>query len=130
MEDFEELPKMAGWHEAPLVPTSTLTFADVKPNHTIVFHRTNDKGWVTGDKVGELDFNGDVMKFEGSADESAKIFFDFIAKYFDQRLKDERAKELEACCELLEGMHAASTGSHNYYLWAANELRKLRKGAV
>jgi hypothetical protein len=37
-----------------------------------------------------------------------------------------RQTELEACCELLEGMHACSTGSHNYYLHAANELRKLR----
>lgn len=39
----------------------------------------------------------------------------------------ERAKELDACCNLLEGMHAATDGSHNYYLHAANELRKLRK---
>lgn len=39
-----------------------------------------------------------------------------------------RQKELDACCDLLEGMHACSTGSHNYYLHAAVELRRLRKG--
>ena len=37
-----------------------------------------------------------------------------------------RQKELDACCDLLEGMHAATDGNHNYYLHAANELRKLR----
>ena len=39
-----------------------------------------------------------------------------------------RQKELDACCDLLEGMHAATTGSHNYYLHAAVELKRLRKG--
>lgn len=39
-----------------------------------------------------------------------------------------RQEELAACCDLLEGMHVASTGSHNYYLHAANELRRFRKG--
>lgn len=36
------------------------------------------------------------------------------------------AAEREACCNLLEGMHVAGTGSHNYYLHAATELRRLR----
>jgi len=36
------------------------------------------------------------------------------------------AAEREACCDLLEGMHVAGTGSHNYYLHAATELRRLR----
>ena len=39
-----------------------------------------------------------------------------------------RQAELDACCDLLEGMHAATTGSHNYYLHAAVELKRLRKG--
>jgi hypothetical protein len=38
-----------------------------------------------------------------------------------------RQAELNACCDLLEGMHVATDGNHNYYLHAANELRKLRK---
>jgi hypothetical protein len=83
MEDFEHLPKMAGWHESELlVPTSQLKIADIKPNHNIVMH--NSQG-----EVGRLDFNGPAMIFEGDANESAKVFFDFVAQYFNQRLKDE-----------------------------------------
>ena len=41
-------------------------------------------------------------------------------------LEEARQAELKACCDLLEGMHAATDGNHNYYLHAANELRKLR----
>ena len=36
------------------------------------------------------------------------------------------AAERDGCCDLLEGMHVAGTGSHNYYLHAATELRRLR----
>ena len=122
-DDFEELPKMAGWHESNLtVPTAKFSIAAFKPNHNITFNNQENK------QVGTLDFNGPEMAFVGDADESAKVFFDFVSKYFDQRLKDEQTKELEACCELLEGMHAATDGNHNYYLHAANELRNLRKG--
>lgn len=125
MDDFDDLPKMAGWHESSLlVPTSKLSIGDFKPNHIMSFHGPD------GTVLGNLDFNGDALKFEGIAEESAKVLFDFAAKYFDQRLKDERAKELEACCDLLEGMHAATDGNHNYYLHAANELRNLRKGKL
>jgi hypothetical protein len=45
----------------------------------------------------------------------------------DDPLEKARQAELNACCDLLEGMHAATDGNHNYYLHAANELRKLRK---
>lgn len=37
-----------------------------------------------------------------------------------------RESELKACCDLLEGMHAVSTDRHNYWLYAANELKRLR----
>ena len=47
----------------------------VKPNYNIIFH--NNAG-----KVGELDFNGPAMVFSGNAEESAKVFFDLIAKLF------------------------------------------------
>lgn len=129
MDDFEELPKMAGWHESKLtVPAgATMSFAAVKPNHSFTFHQMDAQGWANGPRVGSLDFNGPEMIFEGNADESAKVFFGYLANHFQQRLKDERAKELDACCNLLEGMHAATDGNHNYYLHAANELRKLRK---
>jgi hypothetical protein len=54
------------------------------------------------------------------------VFIECVANAFHGRLEEERKSELEACCDLLEGMHAATDGNHNYYLHAANELRKLR----
>lgn len=88
MEDFEKLPKMAGWPGADItVPTSQLkTIESIKPNHTITFHNTPNG---SGDPVGILDFNGPYMKFEGNADESAVVFLNFVAEHFSQRLKDE-----------------------------------------
>ena len=59
MEDFDDLPKMAGWHEANLaVPKgSYLTFGNLKPNYNITFHRTNASGFNVGEPIGALDFN-------------------------------------------------------------------------
>ena len=83
MEDFEHLPKMAGWHESKLlVPTSKLQIADLKPNHNICFYNKDGE-------VARFNFNGPELKFTGNPDEGAKVFIDFAAKYFDQRLKDE-----------------------------------------
>ena len=102
-----------------------LSIGDIKPNYNITFHNNRDTGG-TGTMVGKLDFNGPEMVFEGDAAESAKVFIDWIAQAFKGRLQEERQAELDACCDLLEGMHAATTGSHNYYLHAAVELRRLR----
>lgn len=128
MEDFDDMPKMAGWHEAKLtVPADKhLSIGNLKPNYNITFHRNSD-GPSLGKPVGTLDFNGPELKFTGDAEESAKVFIDWIATAFKSRLEEERTKELEACCALLEGMHVATDGNHNYYLYAAVELRKLRK---
>ena len=127
MDDFEELPKMAGWHEANLVvPTDKMfTFNNLKPNYNITFHRVVEGR--NEDVIGKFDFNGPELVFEGDAAESAKVFVDWVANAFKGRLEEERAKELGACCDLLEGMHAATDGKHNYYLHASNDLRKLRK---
>ena len=129
MEDFDDMPKMAGWHESKLtVPEGQLiSFGPIKPNYNITFHRPGKDGWSNGEVIGALDFNGPEFKFTGDAEESAKMFIDWISTAFKGRLEEERAKELGACCDLLEGMHAATDGNHNYYLHAANELRKLRK---
>ena len=129
MEDFEHLPKMAGWHDTQLtVPEGQLlTIGNLKPNYNLTFHNNHDTSGV-GKQVGRMDFNGPEMVFEGDAAESAKVFIDWIATAFKGRLQEERDKELEACCSLLEGMHVATDGNHNYYLYAAVELRKLRKG--
>jgi hypothetical protein len=57
-----------------------------KPNYTISFYK-NEK------QIGALDFNGPTMTFEGDAEESAKVFFDFVAKSFAGRLEQERKRE-------------------------------------
>ncbi len=61
----------------------------------MTFHRD-------GKQIGVLDFNGPEMTFVGDADESAKVFFDFIAGWFKARLDQERADEREACAKLVE----------------------------
>jgi hypothetical protein len=106
------------------MPTGQLQIAEFKPDYNISFHRVVDGR--NGDVVGKLDFNGPELVFTGDADESAQVFIDWIANAFHGRLEQERKSELDACCDLLEGMHAATDGNHNYYLHAANELRKLR----
>ena len=71
----------------------TIDTKGYKQNYTVTF--TNDKGY-----VGNLDFNGDAMKFEGDVDESGKIFLDFVARSFANRLKEERSKALDEAIEL------------------------------
>ena len=125
MDDFDDLPKMAGWHETKIsVPEGQLQIAKFKTNYNLTFHNNHEGG--TGKQVGKFDFNGPEMIFEGDVAESAKVFVDWVANTFHSRLEEERKSELDACCDLLEGMHAATDGNHNYYLHAANELRKLR----
>ena len=59
------------------------TFFNPVQQYTICFHK-DDK------QIGCLDFNGPSMVFTGEAEESAKVFFDFIAEQFKQRLENER----------------------------------------
>ena len=67
-----------------------LTASNIKPNYDVTFHN--------GDRnIGRLDFNGDSMVFEGDAEESAQVFFDYLAERFANRLKEERDNEREAC---------------------------------
>ena len=86
------------------VPETTYTFKlsdpiigilDLKPNYNMVFHNG-------GKQVGVLDFNGPEMVFNGDMNESAKVFFDFIASAFKGRLEQERADEREACAKVCE----------------------------
>ncbi len=62
---------------------------DTAPNHSVYFHSPD------GNLVGTLDFNGAAMTFNGDAEESAKMFFDFVANLFEARLKSasETVKE-------------------------------------
>ena len=71
------------WKEA----TGKLGVLDTKPNHNMTFHNQDGK------QIGALDFNGPEMTFTGDADESAKLFFDLIARSFKERLEQERADE-------------------------------------
>ena len=72
-----------------------LTASNIKPNYNVTFHN--------GDRnIGRLDFNGDVMVFEGDAEESAQVFFDYLAERFANRLKEERDNEREACAAFLD----------------------------
>ena len=83
------------WTEEKL-PSPVLTL-DTKPNYNMTFHRD-------GKQIGELDFNGPEMTFTGDADESAKLFFDLIARSFKERLEQERADERNSWPAEMEAM--------------------------
>jgi sugar lactone lactonase YvrE len=84
MDEFEELPKMAGWHETNLsVPEGQrLSIGNLKPNYNITFNNRDGE-------VARFDFNGPTLQFTGNAEEGALLFIDWAMKIFDQRLKDE-----------------------------------------
>lgn len=79
-----------------LLFTPTLEFP--KPNHNITFHRQSNTGRIDeSNKVGTLDFNGPALVFEGNAEESAKVFIDWVANIFAARLKEEYQRGYEDC---------------------------------
>jgi len=69
-------------------PTGQLALRDLKPNYNISFHNNSEGG--TGKEVGKLDFNGPALVFTGDAEESAKVFIDWVARTFHGRLEEER----------------------------------------
>jgi hypothetical protein len=72
-----------------------LHLLDSKPNYNISFHNN-------GQEIGKLDFNGPALVFTGDAEESAKVFIDWVARSFPGRLEEERKAEREACALLVE----------------------------
>ena len=77
------------------VPVDKLKVLSVTPNYSMTFHN--------GDKqVGALDFNGPEMTFTGDAEESAKVFFDWIAQSFKGRLEQERNATLDEIALFIE----------------------------
>ena len=60
-----------------------MEISSFKPSYTIALHRD-------GETVGILDFNGPTMTFEGDAEASARVFFDYVAMMFAERLAAER----------------------------------------
>ena len=71
-------------------PTGQISVFNIKPDYNISFHNN-------GKEVGKLDFNGPARVFTGDAEESAKVFIDWIAGSFHGRLEEERKAEREAC---------------------------------
>ena len=57
---------------------------------------------VFGDNIGTLKFSDQTIKFEGNADKSATILFDFVAKQFDEHLRNLIAAERQACIDIVE----------------------------
>jgi hypothetical protein len=72
-----------------------LAIREIKPNYNITFHNN-------GTQIGAMDFNGPAMVFTGDAEESAKVFIDWIARSFAARLEEERKAEREACAKVCE----------------------------
>jgi hypothetical protein len=70
-------------------------FRDIKPNYNISLHNN-------GKEIGKLDFNGPALVFTGDAEESAKVFIDWVARCFAGRLEEERKAEREACAKAVE----------------------------
>ena len=58
---------------------------DIKPEHNIVFSDTNN-----GKEVGRLSWDKGKFQFEGNADKSAKIFFDYLKGYVDLYLEEHK----------------------------------------
>ena len=68
-----------------------------KPSYTFTMHNADGE-------VGRLDFNGPKLIFTGDAEESAKVFFDYLALSWSKRLQEEREAEREACAKLCENI--------------------------
>lgn len=77
------------------IETAKFAVLDQTPNYNITFHSD-------GKRIGVLDFNGPAMTFEGDAEGSAKVFFDWIAQSFAGRIESERKVAREACANEIE----------------------------
>jgi hypothetical protein len=112
--DIEELHMT---DEYSFKQTGQLSVFNIKPNYNITFHR-NENG-INGTEVGKFDFNGPKMVFTGDAEESARVFIDWIARSFAGRLEEERQAERDRlakeCALLPFGDTAAS-----FAVWIKN----------
>jgi hypothetical protein len=84
-ESLQESQKLTGdaARETNISTPVVTTFA-VKQNYNIMFYKDGHG------EIGRLDFNGPELVFTGNASESAKVFFEWIAKSFSGRLAEER----------------------------------------
>jgi hypothetical protein len=93
------------WTQAT-VPDKILSVGTISPNYNISFHNN-------GKEVGKLDFNGPALVFTGEAEESAKVFIDWIAQSFAGRLEEERKAEREACWRLCDELWIEGKDAHD-----------------
>ncbi len=49
---------------------------NVKPNYNMTFQ-------MDGQQIGCMEWNDGVMKFTGNAEESAKVFFEYLKQFMD-----------------------------------------------
>ena len=88
---------------------STFNF---KPTHNIAFHNN-------GKEIGKLDFNGPALVFTGDAEESAKVFIDWIARAFAARLEEERKAERDRLATAIDEMPFGDTAA-SFAVWIRN----------
>ena len=75
-----------------------LLINEFKPLYTITMNHSD------GEVVGRFDFNGPKLIFTGDAEESAKVFVNYLTMIWDKRLQEEREAEREACAKVLDEM--------------------------
>jgi hypothetical protein len=71
-------------------------------NHSVIFHGPNGK------EVGRFDFNGDELRFDGSADISAQVFIEWASRAFRERLINEK---LDVFKKVQDALLHESTGA-------------------
>lgn len=108
------------WTQAT-VPDKILSIGTLKPNYNISFHNN-------GKEVGKLDFNGPAMVFTGDAEESAKVFIDWIARSFAGRLEEERKAERDAFSkerqQYADWLDEAAADIEDWGMYASEYLQK------
>ena len=90
-----------------------LAVLDLKPNYNISFHNN-------GQEIGKLDFNGPALVFTGEAEESAKVFIEWIARSFHGRLEGERKAAQPA---VPDAIHHTDLSEHPQYIEGWNDCR-------
>lgn len=95
-------------------PTGQISVFNVKPNYNISFHNN-------GQEIGKLDFNGPAMVFTGDAEESAKVFIDWVAGSFHGRLEEERKAAQPA---VPDAIHHTDTSETLEYINGWNDCRQ------
>lgn len=60
-----------------------------EPNYTVYFCNKEHK------EVGNFDFNGDKLKFEGDVEESTQVFINFLLSAFNQRIEEIKSEAIK-----------------------------------